>query len=123
VIFSASRGVAMSEMSPSSGEMPVLDEVLRMTLDSAERSGLDARTYLQVRIAALAAMGAGPASWMTNLGVAAEAGLSVADVQAVLVAVSPVIGTARTVHAVGNALRGLGLAAAAAEMDNDEDVQ
>src|SRR5262245_48553622 len=108
----------MSEMSASGGEMPVLDEVLRMTLDSAERSGLDARTYLQVRIAALAAMGAGPASWLANLGVAAEAGLSVADVQAVLVAVSPVIGTARTVHAAGNALRGLGLAAVA-EADED----
>jgi alkylhydroperoxidase/carboxymuconolactone decarboxylase family protein YurZ len=105
----------MSEMSASEGQMPVLDQVLQMTVDSAERSGLDAKTYMMVRVAALAATGAGPASWMVNLGAAAESGLGVEDIQSVLVAVAPVIGTARTVHAAGNALRGLGIAAAAAE--------
>ncbi|WP_084557228.1 carboxymuconolactone decarboxylase family protein [Hamadaea tsunoensis] len=105
-------------MSASDGQMPVLDQVLRMTLDSAERSGLDDRTYLMVRVAALAASDAGPASWMANLGVAAESGVTAEDIQSVLVAVAPVIGTARTVAAAGNALRGIGLAAAAAESMN-----
>jgi 4-carboxymuconolactone decarboxylase len=98
-------------------EMPVLDQVLEMTLDSAERSGLDERTYFMCRIAALAATGAGPAAWVANLGAATDAGLTKEDIQGVLVAITPVIGTARTVSAVGNALRGVGLAAAMTEDD------
>ena len=94
-------------------DMPVLAQVLEMTVDSAERSGLDAATYMKVRIAALAAMGANPGSWMLNLAAASDAGLGIDDVQAVLVGIAPVIGTARTVAAAGNALRALGLAAAA----------
>lgn len=98
-------------------QMPVLDELMSMTAESMERSGLDAATYLKVRIAALAAMGAQPGSWMLNLAAAGETGLTVEDVQAILVAVAPVIGTARTMAAAGNALRALGLAVAAAEAD------
>ena len=75
--------------------------------------GLDADTYLQVRIAALAAIGAPPASWMLNLAAAGGSGLTLADVQGILIAVAPVIGTARTMAAAGNALRALGMAAAA----------
>ena len=108
----------MSDTVDLSQDMPVLAEVLSMTLESAERSGLDATTYMRVRIAALAAMGANPGSWMLNLATAAEAGLGVEDVQAVLIGIAPVIGSARTVAAAGNALRALGLAAAAAEEDD-----
>jgi 4-carboxymuconolactone decarboxylase len=105
----------MSDTVDLSQDMPVLSEVLSMTLESAERSGLDAATYMRVRIAALAAIGANPGSWMLNLAAAADAGLGVEDVQAVLVGIAPVIGSARTVAAAGNALRALGLAALAAE--------
>jgi len=86
-----------------------------MTVGSAERSSLDARSYFMVRIAALAATGAGPAAWMTNLEAASESGLTKEDVQGVLVAIAPVIGTARTMSAVGNALRGIGLETALQE--------
>jgi 4-carboxymuconolactone decarboxylase len=105
----------MNDTPELSEDMPLLSELLSMTLESAERSGLDAATYLRVRIAALAAMGANPGSWMLNLAAAAEAGLGVEDVQAVLIGIAPVIGSARTVAAAGNALRALGLAAAAGE--------
>jgi 4-carboxymuconolactone decarboxylase len=107
----------MSDVPVLGDEMPVLDEVVRMTVDSADRSGLDARTYFMVRIAALAATGANPAAWVTNLGMAADSGLTKEDVQGVLIAVAPVIGTARTVSAVGNALRGIGLASAIPETE------
>lgn len=105
----------MAEVADIGEELPVLEQVLRMTVDSAERSSLDARTYFMVRIAALAATGAGPAAWMTNLEAASEAGLTKEDVQGVLVAIAPVIGTARTMSAVGNALRGIGLETALQE--------
>jgi hypothetical protein len=98
-------------------DMPLLDELLGMTVDSMERSGLDAETYFRVRIAALAAIGANPGSWMLNLAAAADAGLEIEDVQAVLIGIAPVIGTARTVAAAGNALRAL--AAAIALEDED----
>jgi 4-carboxymuconolactone decarboxylase len=105
----------MSDSGEFSERLPVLEELVSMTVESMERSGLDADTYLKVRIAALAAMGAPPGSWMVNLAAAGEAGLSIADVQAILVAVAPVIGSARTMAAGGNALRALGLAAAGAD--------
>jgi alkylhydroperoxidase/carboxymuconolactone decarboxylase family protein YurZ len=98
-------------------DMPILNEVLDMTAHSGTRSGLDPRTYFMVRIAALAATGAGPGAWAVNLGTAADVGLTREDVQSVLVAVAPVIGTARTVAAVGSALRGVGLAAAIADTE------
>jgi alkylhydroperoxidase/carboxymuconolactone decarboxylase family protein YurZ len=90
------------------------------TLESYEESGLDAQTYLKVRIAALAALGANPASWLLNLKAAADSGLTPDDVQAVLIGIAPVIGTARTVAATGNALKALGVAAAAAAEDEEE---
>ena len=105
----------MADVADIGEELPVLEQVLRMTVDSAERSSLDARTYFMVRIAALAATGAGPAAWMTNLEAASESGLTKEDVQGVLVAIAPVIGTARTMSAVGNALRGIGLETALQE--------
>ena len=43
-----------------------------MNLDAAERSGLDAQTYLLVRLAALVAMDAAPVSYLVTLGAAAE---------------------------------------------------
>ena len=53
-----------------------------------------------------------------NLAAAADAGLEIEEVQAVLIGVAPVIGTARTMAAAGNTLRALGLAAAAADEDD-----
>jgi len=107
----------MSDTADLNEHMPVLEELLSMTVESMERSGLGAGDYLKVRIAALAAMGAPPMSWLMNLTAAGEAGLDLEDIQAILVAIAPVIGTARTMAAAGNALRALGLAAVATEDD------
>jgi 4-carboxymuconolactone decarboxylase len=112
--------VTMSEISDAARDMPILQEALAMTVDSFERSGLDDRTFVMVRIAALAATGANPASWLFNLEAAADSGVSIEDVQSVLVAVMPVIGTPRTVAAIGNAMRGIGMAVSGSEMDEDE---
>jgi alkylhydroperoxidase/carboxymuconolactone decarboxylase family protein YurZ len=107
----------------SSGEsFPLLEQMMSQTLESYEESGLDAQTYLKVRIAALAALGANPASWLLNLKAAADSGLTPDDVQAVLIGIAPVIGTARTVAATTNALRAIGAAAvAAAVAEADEE--
>ncbi len=100
-------------------DSPVLDTVVQMNEGTLERSGLDPQTYMLVRIAALAAVGAPPVSYLTNLEVAGELGVSVEQVQGVLVAVAPVVGGARVAEAATSMTRALGLALAIAEDDED----
>lgn len=98
------------------GDAPVLEQLLAMNLDSLERSGLDAQTYFLTRLAALVAMDAAPVSYVTNLGLAADAGVTLEQVQSTLVAIAPVVGTARITSAAGKILRGaFGIAALEAE--------
>ena len=96
----------------AAGDAPVLETLLEMNIDAAERSGLDAETYLLVRLAALVAMDAAPVSYLITLGAGAEAGLTMEKAQAVLVAIAPVVGSARVTAAAGAIIRGvLGAAA------------
>ena len=97
------------------GEAPVLETLAQMTLDTFERSALDAQTYTLVRLAALAAMDAAPVSYLLNLGVAEDIGVPMEKVQGMLVAIAPVVGSARVVSAAGKMLRGVGLAEQAGE--------
>jgi alkylhydroperoxidase/carboxymuconolactone decarboxylase family protein YurZ len=94
---------------------PVLDALVQMNEGMLERSGLDAETLMLVRIAALAATGAPPASYLVNLEMASELGLSVEQVQGVLIGIAPVIGSARVASAGSSIFRALGLATAIAE--------
>ena len=89
------------------GDAPVLETLIQMNLDAAARSGLDGETYMLVRLAALVAMDAAPASYLITLGAAEEAGLTVEKVQAVLVALAPVVGSARITAAAGAIVRGV----------------
>ena len=75
-------------------ETPVLDTLAAMTAVSIENSTLGARELMLARIAALAAMDAPAISYLMNVGAAADSGITVDDVQGVLIAVAPVIGTA-----------------------------
>ena len=94
------------------GDAPVLETLLQMNLDAAERSGLDADTYLCVRLAALVAMDAAPVSYLITLGAAADTGMTVEKAQSVLIAIAPVVGSARVTAAAGAIVRGvLGAAA------------
>lgn len=97
------------------GDAPVLETLAQMTIDTFERSNLDAETYTLVRLAALASMDAAPMSYLLNLGVADEIGVPMEKVQGVLVAIAPVVGSARVVSAAGKMIRGIGLAAEASE--------
>ena len=78
---------------------PIVDTLTKMNEGVPERSGLDPETFMLVRIAALASTGAPPASYLLNLEVAAEVGLTVEQVQGVLIAVAPVVGSARVASA------------------------
>jgi hypothetical protein len=100
---------------------PVLDLLAQMTADSLEASGLDEQTLVLVRIAALVAVDAPPASYLLNLGAARDMGVDVQGVRDVLAAIAPIVGTARTVSALGKMARALGLALDFAAMDDDEE--
>jgi hypothetical protein len=98
-------------------DTPVLDLLASMTAGSLEASSLDPETLMLVRIAALVAVDAPPASYLLNLGVAADGGLDLDDVRGVLAAVAPIVGSARVVSATGNIVRALGLALETAELE------
>ena len=96
-------------------ERPVLDVLEAMTAASLERSSLDPQSLMLVRIAALVAMDAPPLSYLTNLTIAGELGVTTQQVQGVLAAVAPIVGTARVVAAGSKIARALGIAIAVAE--------
>ena len=98
-------------------DTPLLDLLGEMTADSIERSTLDADELMLVRLGALVAIDAPPASYLMNLGAATEAGLDLEDVQGVLIAVAPIVGTARVMSAAGNIGEALGIAIDMAGLD------
>ena len=100
-------------------DTPVLDLVGRMTADSLETSTLEPRELMLVRLGALIAVNAPPASYLLNLGVASELNIGAEEVRGVLTAVAPIVGTPRVVSASGNIMRALGFALETAELDSE----
>jgi alkylhydroperoxidase/carboxymuconolactone decarboxylase family protein YurZ len=104
-------------------ETPVLDTLADLTAASVEHNSLAPRELMLARMAALIAVDAPPASYMANAEAAADSGVTAGDIQGVMIAIAPVVGTARVVSAGGKILRALGLAIAVAdsEMAGDGD--
>ena len=93
-------------------ERPLMDTVLAMTAASLERANLVDRELMLVRLAALAAVDAPASSYLLNLGAAVDVGLTLEDVQGVLVAIAPIVGSPKVVTAAGTIAAALGLALA-----------
>jgi alkylhydroperoxidase/carboxymuconolactone decarboxylase family protein YurZ len=108
-------------MAQQGTETPVLDLLARMTAESIEATGLDPQTLMLVRIATLVAVDAPPASYLMNLGAAGEAGVDENQIRDVLLAIAPIVGTARIASATGNIARALGLALEMAELEQEAD--
>jgi hypothetical protein len=87
------------------GDTAIRETLARMSTHTMERSGLDAETYVLVRLAALAAMDAGMASYAPNLGAANEIGVPLEKMQGTLIAIAPLIGSVRVVSAASKMLR------------------
>jgi 4-carboxymuconolactone decarboxylase len=71
----------------------------RLNAGVLEESGLDVRTAHLVRAAALAASGASPITWTANLELM-EGDVTADELMGTLIAVAPIIGTARYMQAV-----------------------
>ena len=112
-------------MADDTEDTPVLDTLAAITAASLEHSSLDPQELMLLRIAALAAVDAPPASYLLNGAAAGEVGLTAEQVQEALIAVAPIIGTARVVSAAGNIARALGFAIAVldAELSLAEDAE
>src|SRR5262245_50431250 len=104
-------------MADETTDTPVLDLLAGMTADSIEASNLDPETLMLVRIAALIAVDAPPASYLLNLGAASELGIGEEQVRGVLAAVAPIVGTPRITAATGNIVSALGFALEMAELE------
>jgi hypothetical protein len=101
------------------GDAPVLETVLEMTAASIEHAELDPASQVLVRPAAPAVVDAPVASYLMHVGPAAESGLTLNTVQDVLVAVAPVIGSARTVAETAKIVEARGFAIALTDEDED----
>ncbi len=108
-------------MSAQTTETPILDLLGEMTAASLEASSLDAQALMLVRIAALVAVDAPPASYLLNLGAASEMGVDETQITGVLAAIAPIVGGPRVVAATGNIAKALGFAMELAEAELDEE--
>jgi 4-carboxymuconolactone decarboxylase len=92
------------------GDLDVLGVALELREASLENSGLDARTFSLVKIAALVAVDSPPASYLWQVANALDAGASPAEILGVLRAVAPQVGGPRVVAAAPEIMVALGLA-------------
>jgi alkylhydroperoxidase/carboxymuconolactone decarboxylase family protein YurZ len=94
----------------ANSDTPVADTLMAMTATSLEFSELSDRELMLTRLAALVAVDAQAPSYVMNAGAAMDAGVTLEDVQGLLVAVAPIVGTARVFSATVNIAKGIGFA-------------
>jgi hypothetical protein len=89
---------------------PLLDTVVEMNAVAIDKLDASLEAVLLVRLAALVAVDAPPASYLVTLGAGADSLLDLEDVRSVLIAVAPVVGAPRVVSAVRNIAEALDIA-------------
>lgn len=99
------------------GDAPVMEAIIEINAASLTRTGLDPRSLMLVRLAALAAVDAPVSSYLLHVGPSVDAGLTAKDAEDVLVAVAPIVGTPRTASAAARIVAATGLAIEIAKED------
>lgn len=102
-------------------DTPVIDTLADITAASVEHNSLPPREFMLARLAALIAVDAPPVSYLANAEAEADSGVTADDVQGVMIAVAPVVGTARVISAGGKIIRALGFAIAVADSEMADD--
>ena len=102
------------------GDPDLLAAGLEVRAEWKARSGLDARSYALVKLAAIMALDAPPASYLWQVANAVAAGCTASDILGVLIAVAPQVGGPRTVAAAPEIMVALGLTLPAG-VDGDSD--
>jgi len=93
----------------SSGDLDTLTEAVGLREAHLASTGLDARTFALVKIAALIALDAPPASYAWQVPNALADGATPEDILGVLRAVAPQVGGPRTIAGAAELTLGLGL--------------
>lgn len=93
----------------ATGDVSLLEEVLGLREAQKEANGLDLRTFALVKIAALIALDAPPASYAWQVGNALNDGVSPEDILATLRAIAPQVGGPKVVAAAPELMVALGL--------------
>ena len=91
------------------GDLDAIGVLMTMHEGNLEASGLDKQTWELVRVAALATLDASPESWYAHLSVADEMGMNVDQIIGTLIAIAPIVGTARVVSAGDKIARAVGI--------------
>ena len=91
------------------GDPDLLAAGLEVRAEWKERSGLDARSYALVKLAAIMALDAPPAAYLWQVSNALDAGATPEDLLGVLIAIAPQIGGPRLVAAAPELMVALGL--------------
>jgi 4-carboxymuconolactone decarboxylase len=91
------------------GDSGVLGEATDLREQLRAESSLDAKTFALVKIAALVALDAPPASYLWQVSGAVDAGASAREILGVLTAVAPQTGMTRVVAAAPEIMLALGL--------------
>jgi len=91
------------------GDLDMLAEGLELRAEWQARSGLDDRAYALVKLAALIALDAPPASYLWQVSNALDAGATPADLVGVLIAIAPQVGGPKIVAAAPELMIALGL--------------
>lgn len=86
----------------TASDTPLLDLLTDMTEASFAACELDPETLILARIAALVATDAPPISYYMNLGNARDFDVDPERIRGILVAIAPVVGTARVASAIAN---------------------
>jgi alkylhydroperoxidase/carboxymuconolactone decarboxylase family protein YurZ len=111
-------------MASASSDSPVLDTLAAITAESVARCGLDENSLLTARIAALVAVDGPASSYLLHVGPAVDAGVTVEQVQDILIAVAPIVGTPRTASAAAKITEALGIVIIALEeIEAEEEAQ
>ena len=91
------------------GDPDLLAAGLEVRTEFQARSGLDARSYALVKLAAIMALDAPPASYLWQVANAIDAGATPEDLVGVLIAIAPQIGGPKLVAAAPELMVALGL--------------
>jgi alkylhydroperoxidase/carboxymuconolactone decarboxylase family protein YurZ len=93
----------------SEGDLEVLEAAVGIREESRERTGLDPRTFALVKIAALIALDAPPASYSWQVANALDEGVTPEDIVGVLRAVAPQVGGPKVIAAGPEIMLAMGL--------------
>ena len=103
-------------MADQASDSPILDLLASMNRAGIEASSLDAQSLMLVRLAALVAVDAPPVSYMLNLEMAGDVNVDGEQIEGMLAAIAPIVGSARVASAGGKMVRALGIELSLAEL-------